>query len=156
MKKFTLLMGLLLLGTFVMSSLKTEDSNKSRLPLEDDSYKVIRVNGQIVFSKNGNSMKTGDVFASNEKLNFKSSDSRAAVISRKRGRFVLTSNTSSAKANLIPFENPKPVRTVGLITHRHFVKKRLFNRLQAIIKQAVKCIIPISYEEMVIKHLGKM
>lgn len=59
------------------------------------------------------------------------------------------------KENVIPFSSPKPVRTIGLVTHQHFVKKRLFNRLQDVIKQSVESIIPISADEMLIKPLVK-
>lgn len=59
------------------------------------------------------------------------------------------------KKNIIPFTLPNPVRTIGLVTHRHFVKKRLFNRLQEIIKESVKSIIPFGDNEMVMKPLGQ-
>lgn len=96
---------MLLAMVFAFSSLN-EKKEEAKLALEDDSYKVIKVNGQIVFTKSGNAMKTGDVFASSTSLSFKTSESRAAVISRKRGRFVLTSKTGgSSKANLIPAMN---------------------------------------------------
>lgn len=98
-------LSLLIAVLFSFSSLN-EKKATVRLPLDDDSYKVIKVNGNIVFTKTGNSMKTGDVFASSTSLSFKTSESRAAVISRKRGRFVLTSKTGgSSKANLIPAMN---------------------------------------------------
>lgn len=92
------------------------DEGARVLPLEGDSYKVIRVNGKIVFSKSGNSMKTGDVFASSESLDFASTDSRAAVISKKRGRFVLTSKIAgNQKANLIPAMNNISSRAGALL-----------------------------------------
>lgn len=68
-----------------------------------DTYTVIKVDGQIKYVKNGNDMTRGDKFASNEKLDFKSQQSRAAVISKSKGRFVLTpKKVSSNKANLLP------------------------------------------------------
>ncbi len=68
-----------------------------------DTYTVIKVDGAITYEKNGKDMTRGDKFAENEKLNFKTDASRAAVISKIKGRFVLTpkkSNTS--RSNLLP------------------------------------------------------
>ena len=48
-------------------------------------------------------MQRGDQFASNQKLKFNNSESKAAVISKSKGRFVLTQKkTNSTKSNLIP------------------------------------------------------
>ncbi len=48
-------------------------------------------------------MQRGDQFASNQKLKFNNSDSKAAVISKSKGRFVLAQKkTNSTKSNLIP------------------------------------------------------
>ena len=47
-------------------------------------------------------MQRGDQFASNQKLKFNNSESKAAVISKSKGRFVLTQKkTNSTKSNLI-------------------------------------------------------
>jgi hypothetical protein len=115
MKRFALLFSIAILSSFVLTSLNNDKGTRS-LPLEGDSYKVIRVNGKIVFSKSGNSMKTGDVFASSESLDFSTTDSRAAVISKKRGRFVLTSKIAgNQKANLIPAMNNISSRAGALL-----------------------------------------
>lgn len=45
------------------------------------------------------------------------------------------------RARLYPFTKPTPVRTVGLVVHRHFVKKRLLQGLEKIIKDAVSPLI---------------
>lgn len=68
-----------------------------------DTYTVIKVDGSITYEKTGKNMSRGDKFASNEKIKFQTTESRAAVISKIKGRFVLTpkkSNTS--KSNLLP------------------------------------------------------
>ena len=44
--------------------------------------------GSILHTENGKSLFTGDKVRSNEKLNFKSEQSKAAVISNKKGRFI--------------------------------------------------------------------
>ncbi|UTW61741.1 LysR family transcriptional regulator [bacterium SCSIO 12741] len=42
------------------------------------------------------------------------------------------------KKCLVDFKLPTPVRSIGLITHKHFVKKRLLQELQKAIQQAVE------------------
>ncbi len=81
-----------------------------------DNYKVIKVDGRIVFQSSGKDMHTGDQFASNEKLSFKTNESRAAVISKQKGRFVLTpSAKSSSASNLLPAMNNVSSRAGALI-----------------------------------------
>ncbi len=71
-----------------------------------DTYKVIKVNGQIVYKKTSKNMAQGDQFTENEELLFKTSDSKAAVISVQKGRFILApgadKNKFAAKSNLLP------------------------------------------------------
>ena len=68
-----------------------------------DNYTVIKVEGSITYLNSGIKMNRGDHFSSNQKLQFKSADSRAAVISKSKGRFVLTRKKSGpAKSNLLP------------------------------------------------------
>jgi hypothetical protein len=68
-----------------------------------DNYKVIKVDGKILYEKSGKNMITGDLFLSNEKLTFITQESRAAVISSAKGRFVLTPNAvDGAASNLLP------------------------------------------------------
>ena len=50
-------------------------------------YKVIKVNGSIVYVRTGSSMAEGDVFAEDEDLDFATPNSRAAVINPEKGRF---------------------------------------------------------------------
>jgi LysR family hydrogen peroxide-inducible transcriptional activator len=46
------------------------------------------------------------------------------------------------KRNIIEFENPMPVRSIGLLTHKFFVKKQLAKALQEIIQESVVGLIP--------------
>jgi len=73
------------------------------------SYKVIRVDGSIVYVRTGNSMSQGDVFAENENLSFGSPTSRAAVINPEKGRFILqpdnTNDLKHAKTHFLPGMN---------------------------------------------------
>jgi hypothetical protein len=68
-----------------------------------DNFKVIKIEGKISFVKTGKDLLVGDQFASDEKLNFTTENSRAAVISKLKGRFVLTADSKGGKAtNLVP------------------------------------------------------
>ena len=50
------------------------------------------------------------------------------------------------KQKLVPFNNPTPVRTIGLITHKHFVKRKLLKKLQSVIQESVVLLIPSGLE----------
>jgi LysR family hydrogen peroxide-inducible transcriptional activator len=54
---------------------------------------------------------------------------------------------------LVEFESPVPVRTVGLITHKYFVKKQLLKELQAVIKTSVSDLIPLPQEAQVMQPI---
>lgn len=79
----------------------------SALPvLSQVNYRVIKVNGGIIYVRTGNNMAQGDVFTEDEDLSFQSPNSRAAVINPNAGRFILTpdnyENLSTAKSNFLP------------------------------------------------------
>jgi len=69
-------------------------------------YKVIKVNGSIVYVRTGSSMAQGDVFPEDEDLDFATPNSRAAVINSEKGRFILTAGSQNqvarAKSNFLP------------------------------------------------------
>ena len=48
----------------------------------------------------------------------------------------------SEKKQLIPFVSPVPVRKVGLITHKHFVKQKLLVEMEKTIKGSVSDLLP--------------
>lgn len=51
---------------------------------------------------------------------------------------------------LLSFTSPVPVRSIGLVVHKHFVKKRLLDELQKIIKEYVEPLLPkVSDEQLV-------
>jgi hypothetical protein len=67
------------------------------------NYKVIKVDGEIVLVKTGKNLATGLVFGENEKLNFITPQSKAAVISPTKGRMILAyDNASKSGANYLP------------------------------------------------------
>ncbi len=55
------------------------------------------------------------------------------------------------KENLVAFKHPTPVRSIGLLTHKYFVKKKLLNVLKEIIQQAVSDLIPMNKKPKVMK-----
>jgi hypothetical protein len=73
------------------------------------NYKVIKVNGSIVYVRSGNPMTQGDVFPENEDLSFGSPTSRAAVINPEKGRFILQPDNpgdlANAKTHFLPGMN---------------------------------------------------
>jgi hypothetical protein len=89
-----------------------------------DEYKVIKVIGKIVFKQSGDAMSTGDVFKSDAPLIFKSDNSRAAVISKNKGRFVLAPPARKQTTNLVPAVNSISSRSGAIVNsldvQRHF------------------------------------
>lgn len=95
--KIVFAISLILTGLFITNFVMEKESTAI------DNYKVIKVDGKIMYEKSGKNMTTGDLFASNEKLSFLTQESRAAVISPVKGRFVLTPNyVAGAASNLLP------------------------------------------------------
>lgn len=91
---------LLALALFTYSVGEKEASN-----LEvNERYKVIHVNGRILFKKSGTDMKRGDFYIPGTLLEFKTTESRAAVIHKSKGRFVLSGNTKG-KVKVLPAAN---------------------------------------------------
>lgn len=121
--KNILLLGLVCFGVmaFVVSPKENttnsiqENETASKVNTPADTYKVIKVNGQIIYVKSGSSMKMGDVFAPSTSLKFKTNESRAAVISKIKGRFILTQGASGARSNLLPAMNNISSRAGALL-----------------------------------------
>ncbi len=106
----------LTLSILVVASSFANINENPNLP-DDDKYKVIKVNGQIQIKKTGKNLSQGDEFASNTALDFKTTESRAAVISSTKGRFVLTADNNNSKgSNLVPAMNSVATRS-GAITN---------------------------------------
>ena len=51
------------------------------------------------------------------------------------------------------FEPPVPVRTIGLIVHKHFVKRELIKMLQSEIQHKILPLLRTEQEEMVVSPL---
>jgi len=86
--------------------------------LFSQNYKVIKVDGNILYKKNDNPLKKGSSFSEGEEFLFKTSNSRAAVIRPGKGRFILkpdNSNLAYAKANLAPAMSNMSSRAGALV-----------------------------------------
>lgn len=105
---------------------------------ETDNFKVIKVNGNILFVKTGKQLAIGDLFKSDEKLNFATQDSRAAVISKKNGRFVLTADSKVGEvSNLVPALSNVDTRSGALINALD-LKNHFSNRYLIINELSIK------------------
>jgi len=92
------------------------ENSTAEKSLIEDNYRVIKVNGQILYIKSGKNMSQGDVFSPREQLEFKTDESRAAVISKTAGRKILSPKTGTkTKATLLPAMNNISSRAGALI-----------------------------------------
>jgi len=57
------------------------------------------------------------------------------------------------KKNMVEFNSPIPSRSVGMLTHKFFVKKRLANELSEIIQKSVKGLLPGVEENSIINPI---
>jgi hypothetical protein len=127
MKMKTLVLGsAAALAAVMLFSVMGNDETKKLA--SSDQYKVIKVDGQIVFQKTNVDMKLGDVFMPGTPLDFKTAQSRAAVISSLKGRFVLSSS-EQGQTNILPAANNVSSRAGALINlidlQNHFSGKYL-------------------------------
>ena len=86
--------------------------------LFSQNYKVIKVDGNILYKKNDNPLQKGNSFSEGEEFLFKTSNSRAAVIRPGKGRFILKPDNSDlayAKANLAPAMSNMSSRAGALV-----------------------------------------
>lgn len=108
MKKISILT--LILGAVILFFVSTLSAVKVD---KKTNYKVIKINGQILFVKTGVDMKRGDVFASGTALDFVTVTSRAAVMSQST-RYVLQAN-SKGKVKILPATSNITSRSGALI-----------------------------------------
>lgn len=98
--------------------------------LEIDEYSVIKVFGSIKHAKTDKALFTGDKVLSNEHLKFGANTSKAAVVNKEKGRFMLNSSSSgSVKEGLLPAMNNVASRAGALLNSldfkNHFCDKYL-------------------------------
>ncbi len=95
-----------------------------------DEYSVIKVIGGIKHTRNNKALYTGDKVLSNEKLTFEQNTSKAALISKEKGRFMLNSSPSGVvKEGLLPAMNNVSSRAGAMLNaldlEKHFSDKYL-------------------------------
>ena len=121
---------LLIVGVAVVLfvTVSNMDSVQSKKLAGTDKYKVIKVDGKIVFEQTREDMKKGDVFLSGMALSFQTPQSRAAVISSLKGRFVLSAS-EKGQTKILPAANNISSRAGALINmvdlQNHFSGKYL-------------------------------
>ncbi|MFK8037172.1 MAG: hypothetical protein AB8B74_02695 [Crocinitomicaceae bacterium] len=89
-------------------------------------YKVIKVNGQILFEKTGTNLKTGDAYIEGTPLTFTSNKDRAAIVNKIKGRFILQSN-SKGKATVLPATSNIAARGSGSVLLNFLDVKHYFS-----------------------------
>ena len=124
-KKVTFFSAIAILTVSLFSLFGKERATKL---LAADQYKVIKVDGKIVFQKTKADMKQGDVFLPGTLLDFMTPQARAAVISSLKGRFVLSA-AEQGQTNILPAANNVSSRAGALINlvdlQNHFSGKYL-------------------------------
>ena len=125
MKRFFTLAAIAVLGVTLLSNL---DKAKSEKVAAADEYKVIKVDGTIIFQTTKKNMVIGDIFVSGTGLDFSTPDSRAAVISKLKGRYVLSS-AEKGQTKILPAANNISSRAGALINiidlQNHFTGRYL-------------------------------
>jgi hypothetical protein len=124
MKKISLILvvfvSLSLVSTMVFT---TKSSFEKKSP-----FKVIRVNGKILFVKTNNQMKRGDTYVNGTPLKFITNTAKAAIINPQKGRYVLQAS-SKGKVKVLPATSNITSRAGALINQidlqNHFSGKYL-------------------------------
>lgn len=111
MKKVINLMAIALLVAGGLSMMTEQYALKD---LATSSYKVIRVNGKIVFVQTRSSMKQGDMYVAGTAIDFDTDQSRAAIINKLKGRCVLKP-AKKGKAIVLPAANNINSRSGAII-----------------------------------------
>lgn len=130
----------------------TDDKSGSKVAVKDLNY------SKLCLLQEGHCLRTQvkqicelSSQLSNNDVNYEfesgSMDSLLRITRTRKGITILPYLASidlpvSENCNLVEFEAPVPVRTVGLVTHKHFVKKKLLKDLKEIIQQSVADLIP--------------
>ena len=107
-------LNLIAIALFCIGAISFVNKQESLSELANNSYKVIRVNGKIVFVKTKSSMKQGDLYVSGTPINFGTNQSRAAIINKLKGRCILSPSKKN-KAIVLPATNNIASRSGALI-----------------------------------------
>lgn len=125
MKKLLFGIGLIAIASCFTFSVEEEEQGLLDVA---SKYKVITVQGRILFKKSGDDMKRGDTYVSGTLLEFVTNKSRAALANKDKGRFVLTGNTKG-KVRVLPAANNISSRSGALLNivdlKKHFEDRYL-------------------------------
>lgn len=101
---------LLLFSALIGVSLR---SSNHEVKQSNNEYKVITVQGRIVFQQSGKDMQRGDLYVTGTPLNFETPSARAAIVNSSSGRYVLSS--TKGKIKVLPAANNVSSRSGALI-----------------------------------------
>lgn len=79
---------------------------------KSETYKVVKVQGEIQRVKTGNLLFLGEDVTNNENYNFKNEVSRAIVVNKEKGCLVLSSKANNEGPQFLPSSNKMSVRAV--------------------------------------------
>lgn len=77
---------------------------------KNESYKVVKVQGEIQRVKTGNLLTLGENVISNENFEFKTISSRAVVVNKEKGCLILSSKANNDGPQFLPSSNKMSVR----------------------------------------------
>ncbi len=124
MKKISLIV--VVLASLSLTSLMMMSKNEKLV--KKIPFKVIRVNGKILFVKTNSEMKRGDIYVNGTPLKFITTTAKAAIINPQKGRYVLQANTKG-KVKVLPATSNITSRAGALINQidlqNHFSGKYL-------------------------------
>lgn len=119
-----ILMSLIIFAGIAGLSLR---ENKSEVNLTSNEYKVITVQGRIIFQQTGKDMERGDLYVTGTPLDFTTATARAAIVNDVNGRYVLSS--SKGKLKVLPAANNVSSRSGALLNlvdlKNHFTDRYL-------------------------------
>ena len=75
-----------------------------------ETYKVVKVQGEILRVKTGNALAIGENVVSDENLSFKDNYSRAMVVNQERGCLILSARSDNGGPQFLPTPNNMSVR----------------------------------------------
>ena len=101
-------------------------TKKHEVNLTDNEYKVLTVQGRIIFENSGKDMERGDLYVTGTPLNFTTISSRAAIINDINGRYVISSN--KGKLNVLPAANNVMSRSNAAILNAVDLKNHFSGR----------------------------
>lgn len=121
--KTTIITCLSVIALVFTFSFRTE---KHEVNLSSNEYKVLTVQGRIIFEQSGKDMLRGDLYVTGTPLDFTTASSRAAIINDINGRYVISSN--KGKLNVLPAANNVMSRSNSTILNLVDLKNHFSDR----------------------------